>query len=178
MKITRLDLAARFLDEPHLPLRRDAALAPFVNGGAFRPKVEGALFNLRRGQGCFGHFVSIGQIVQYVKDKMSNARIFFIGTFGDMGQASNEELLFNEALCARTRALRDGKGWTAEQMATVLGVPPDRYRKYENRSPIPHYLVPRLAGICDVTIEYILTGRSPRMLAAPSCAPAPARIII
>jgi transcriptional regulator with XRE-family HTH domain len=84
-----------------------------------------------------------------------------------MVQASNDELLFNESLCARTRDLRDEKGYTAQQMAIALGIPPDRYRKYENRSSIPHYLIPRLAAICDVSIEYILTGRNQKLLGAP-----------
>jgi transcriptional regulator with XRE-family HTH domain len=88
-----------------------------------------------------------------------------------MAQPTNDELLFNEALCARTRALRDEKGWTAVQMAIALGVPAERYRKYEMRSPLPHYLIPRLAAICDCTIEYILTGRTTRQLEAQVKAP-------
>jgi transcriptional regulator with XRE-family HTH domain len=98
---------------------------------------------------------------------MSNAQFFGIVEFIGMTQPTNEELLFNEALCARTRALRDEKHWTAEQMASALGIPPDRYRKYEKRSPIPHYLIPRLALICDRTVEFILTGRTTKQLEAP-----------
>jgi transcriptional regulator with XRE-family HTH domain len=47
---------------------------------------------------------------------------------------SNEERQFNEALIARTKAWREEKGWTAEQMAVALGIPADRYRKYETRT--------------------------------------------
>lgn len=72
----------------------------------------------------------------------------------------NEELAFNQALCARVRELRDGKGWTAEQMATALGIPAERYRKYETRSPLPQYLVERFALITDRDISYVLTGKS------------------
>ena len=73
---------------------------------------------------------------------------------------SNEEQVFNEALCARVHMLRNERGWTSEQMAIALGVPPDRYRKYEYRSPLPGYLVERFAVIVGVDISYVLTGKA------------------
>jgi hypothetical protein len=48
--------------------------------------------------------------------------------------------------------------WTAAQMATALGVPAERYRKYEYRSPLPHYLIERFALIVGRDVEYVLTG--------------------
>lgn len=75
-----------------------------------------------------------------------------------MAQA-NEELLYNEAFCARVKALRTEKYGSAEQMAILLGIPPDRYRKYENRSPMPPYLVERFAALVDADVQYVLTGR-------------------
>lgn len=69
------------------------------------------------------------------------------------------ETEFNEALCARVRALRVGREWTAEQMATALGIPAERYRKYETRTPLPHYLVERFALIVGRDIEFVLTGK-------------------
>lgn len=74
----------------------------------------------------------------------------------------NEEAQFNDALCARVHRLRNDRGWTAAQMATALGVPPERYRKYEYRSPIPHYLIERFALIVGRDIEYVLTGKTSR----------------
>jgi len=80
----------------------------------------------------------------------------------------NRELAFNQAFCARVAELRRGRGWTAEQMATALGVPPDRYRKYETRSPLPAYLVEQFALIVDRDISYVLTGKSDvRLIPAP-----------
>lgn len=76
----------------------------------------------------------------------------------------NEQMLFENALCERVRNLRDDRGWTAEQMATALGIPPDRYRKYENRSPLPQYLIPLFAQTVDRSIEYVLTGKERRQL--------------
>jgi len=75
---------------------------------------------------------------------------------------ANDEALFNNAYCARVRELRIERGWTAEQMATALGIPPDRYRKYEVRSPLPAYLVERFALIVGRDIAYVLTGRVER----------------
>ena len=73
---------------------------------------------------------------------------------------ANEELLFNNALCQRVKELREQRGWIAQQMATALAIPVDRYRKYETRSPIPAYLMPRFCLIVDCDLDYLLTGRS------------------
>lgn len=71
----------------------------------------------------------------------------------------NEEFLFNNALCERVKRLRVERGWTAEQMAKALGIPPDRYRKYENRSPLPAYLMERFALLANTTVSYLVTGQ-------------------
>lgn len=52
-------------------------------------------------------------------------------------------------------------------MATALGVPPERYRKYEYRSPLPHYLLERFALIVGREIEYVLTGKTSRIAISP-----------
>jgi transcriptional regulator with XRE-family HTH domain len=67
---------------------------------------------------------------------------------------------FTEAYIARVKKLREERGWTSEQMATALGVPPDRYRKYEYRTPLPHYLVEQFAQIVDRDVSYVLTGKA------------------
>lgn len=71
-----------------------------------------------------------------------------------------QEAQFNERLCARVHKLRNDRGWTADQMATALGVPADRYRKYEYRSPLPAYLMERFAIIVGCDLAYLLTGKS------------------
>lgn len=72
----------------------------------------------------------------------------------------SEEALFNEQFIARVHRLRNDRGYTAAQMATALGVPAERYRKYEYRTPLPHYLIERFALIVGRDIEYLLTGRA------------------
>ena len=72
--------------------------------------------------------------------------------------APNEELEFNEALCSRVHRWRVEKNWTAAQMATALGIPADRYRKYEKRSPLPAYLMERFCLICDADLDNLIKG--------------------
>jgi DNA-binding XRE family transcriptional regulator len=78
----------------------------------------------------------------------------------------NDELAFNAALFDRVKSIRESKDWTAEQMATALGIPAERYRKYENRTPIPHYLIPRIALLSGRSPEWVLTGKEARTVAA------------
>lgn len=73
-------------------------------------------------------------------------------------------------MLARVQQLRKDRGYTAEQMAIALGVPPDRYRKYEIRTPLPHYLIERFAIIVNRDVEYILTGKSSRPPKRPAVA--------
>lgn len=77
--------------------------------------------------------------------------------------ATPQELEFNEALVARTHRLRNERGWTSEQMATALGIPAERYRKYEYRTPMPAYLLERFALIVGCDLDYLLTGRGKRI---------------
>jgi transcriptional regulator with XRE-family HTH domain len=72
---------------------------------------------------------------------------------------SADEAQFNDAYLSRVKALREAKGFTAERMAILLGVPPDRYRKYETRSPLPVYLVERFAALVDSDVHFVVTGR-------------------
>ncbi len=108
----------------------------------------------------------IGHIVQAVKPTMSKD----IGTpwrHNRRMTGISEELLFNEALIARVHRLRNERGWTAQQMATALGVPAERYRKYEYRTPLPHYLIERFALIVGRDPEYILLGKVASRRAPP-----------
>jgi hypothetical protein len=83
----------------------------------------------------------------------------------------NLQLIFNEAICRRVKGLREArmradKSWTAEKMASILGVPAANYRKYESRTPMPHYLIPKFAAIMGVTVAYVLTGKNERAAVA------------
>ena len=100
----------------------------------------------------------IGQIVQCVKPNVSKD----IGTPWQHTWRMTETpavKAFNKAMLDRVKRLREERGWSAEKMATVLDIPAERYRKYESRSPMPHYLIERFALIVGRDIEYILTGK-------------------
>lgn len=71
-----------------------------------------------------------------------------------------EEAEFNNRFCARIQRLRIERGWTQEQMAKAIGVPFERYKKYETRSPMPPYLLPRFAQHVDRDVEYLVTGKA------------------
>lgn len=89
----------------------------------------------------------------------------------------DREAAFNDALCARVKTLREGLGWSQDQMATALGIPYDRYRKYEYRTPIPHYLIEQFSEIVGCKIDYVLTGKSGRRRRpTPSTPIRPARV--
>lgn len=70
-----------------------------------------------------------------------------------------DEAQFNDGLCARIQRLRVERDWTQQQMAAAIGVPHERYKKYEVRSPMPAYLIPRFAQVVDRSVCYVLTGR-------------------
>ncbi|WP_066770015.1 helix-turn-helix domain-containing protein [Sphingobium sp. CCH11-B1] len=108
----------------------------------------------------------MGQIVPYVKDNVSSDLSLRSGHNRLMTQWP-EEAQFNDMLCARTARLRVEREWTQAQMATAIGVPLDRYKKYETRSPLPPYLIPRFAMVVDRSVSYILTGKDEAVARGP-----------
>lgn len=80
---------------------------------------------------------------------------------------NTQELRFNNDLCARVKQWREEKGWTAAQMAIALGVPAERYRKYEVRSPLPAYLMERFCLITDTSLDNLILGTPRKRAAAP-----------
>ncbi|MFA6134699.1 MAG: helix-turn-helix transcriptional regulator [Phycisphaerae bacterium] len=70
---------------------------------------------------------------------------------------------------ARLRGLRQARGWTAETAAEALVVGVEAYRKWEKvvggRNP-PLWLLPRIALVYNVTLDWLLTGRQSRVAVA------------
>lgn len=64
-----------------------------------------------------------------------------------------------KAMLARTKLLRESAGMSQEKMAEALDVPLDRYRKYEIRTLLPHYLIEPFAKITGYSIAFVVTGR-------------------
>jgi DNA-binding XRE family transcriptional regulator len=67
---------------------------------------------------------------------------------------------FRRAFLARTKLLRESVGLSQSEMAQKLGVPLDRYRKYETRSPMPLFLIEPFAAIVGYSVTFIVTGRA------------------
>jgi transcriptional regulator with XRE-family HTH domain len=87
-------------------------------------------------------------------------------TFGDnlsdiLGMAETESELRRQYI-NRTAELRQARGMTQQEMADALGISLDRYKKYEQRSVLPPYLLPRFAGIVGKDIGFVVTGRVSR----------------
>ena len=76
------------------------------------------------------------------------------------------ESIFVSALCHRVKRWREETHMSAADMAALLHIPADRYRKYETRSPLPAYLMPSYCQIVGVDLEHLLLGK-PRNRTAP-----------
>jgi DNA-binding transcriptional regulator YiaG len=100
------------------------------------------------------------QFVQLVNANLSEAKT--TGKRYCVDMSASHEASFNEAYCLRVKTLRERRGFTAEKMAIALGIPADRYRKYEVRSPLPPYLIEQFSIIAETSIEFVLTGKSSR----------------
>jgi hypothetical protein len=135
-----------------------AALPPLDPGGLGRAELGGYIVNELPRQ-RMRHCAMIGQSVQTVKDNSSNDLFDDGWHYGGMAEWGREQE-FNESFIARVKRLREERGWTAERMAINLGIPPERYRKYEYRTPLPHYLIAPFADLVERDVEFLLTGRS------------------
>lgn len=68
----------------------------------------------------------------------------------------------------RTKQLREQSGRTQEQMAELLGIPVERYKKYETRSVMPPYHIGRFMVAVGLHAGHLVGGpdaprrRSPR----------------
>lgn len=151
------------------PDRGDAsfALPPFKPRRFVRAQIGRNVVNEPPSERNISHSRIIGQIVQTVKPTVSKDS-WPIWRHDRSMTESSPEAIFNEALCARVHRLRNDRGWTSQQMATALGVPPDRYRKYEYRSPLPPYLMERFALIVGCDVDYLVTGKYSRVRGVPA----------
>lgn len=72
---------------------------------------------------------------------------------------SDEEALFKQEFRARTVQARVALGWKQWQVADALGIPQDKYKQYETRSLLPHYLIGRFCLVCRIDPVWLMTGR-------------------
>lgn len=73
--------------------------------------------------------------------------------------SESEEFIFNNEYCGRVKLFREETNMSAADMATLLDIPADRYRKYETRSPMPAYLMAKFCRIVGYDLEHLLLGK-------------------
>lgn len=60
---------------------------------------------------------------------------------------------FNLAVCKATKTLRERRNITQMDVANVLQIETEAYKKYENRSPLPHFYIPKLCLLYGISID-------------------------
>lgn len=73
--------------------------------------------------------------------------------------SESEEFIFNNEYCGRVKRFREETNMSAAEMADLIDVPADRYRKYETRSPMPAYLMAKFCRIVGCDLEHLLIGK-------------------
>lgn len=71
----------------------------------------------------------------------------------------NEELSFNISFLKRTKEAREKLRWSQTFVADALGIPFERYKKYETRSPLPHYLIVKFCTLTGTDLQFFITGK-------------------
>jgi transcriptional regulator with XRE-family HTH domain len=74
--------------------------------------------------------------------------------------SDSDEFIFNNDYCGRVKRFREETNMSAAEMADLLDIPADRYRKYESRSPLPVYLVPKFCRIVGCDLEHLILGKA------------------
>jgi DNA-binding XRE family transcriptional regulator len=77
---------------------------------------------------------------------------------------SETEAQYKQAFTDRVKAARGATGMKQWQVAHALGIPQDKYKQYEGRSLLPHYLVGRFCILTRVDPEWLMTGKGPKPL--------------
>ena len=101
-----------------------------------------------------------GQPVQFVKDPLSSAHP--CGMRDNVSVATKKaDKLYRQAFVKRTKYLREQAGFTQESMAKALRITKDAYAKYEQRTPLPHYLIGPYCEAIGHDPWHLITGKGP-----------------
>ncbi len=83
-----------------------------------------------------------------------------------MTRENPEAEAYKSAFIERTKELREARGWSQQRMAQMLGIPLENYKKYEQRTILPHYLIDRFAALVGRDISYVMIGEAANPVAA------------
>lgn len=87
-----------------------------------------------------------------------SGKIFLVRTTKE-NQAQKEA--YRDEFVKRTKKVREDSGYSAPDIAVLLGIPYDLYRKYEKGTVMPHHLIPRFLAVTRGDCNYLL-GMSTR----------------
>ena len=74
---------------------------------------------------------------------------------------------YNKEFVVRTRQARKHAGMTSVEVARMLGIKEPAYQKYENRTPLPHYLIERFCILVRCNVEWLVSGKGRRYTPRP-----------
>ena len=80
---------------------------------------------------------------------------------------SDEEVQFKQEFMQRIAQARIARGWKQWQAAEAMGIPQDKYKQYEGRSLMPHYLIGRFCLVTRVDPVWLMTGRGEKPMQPP-----------
>jgi hypothetical protein len=109
---------------------------------------------------------AIGQMVLKRKDKLALDRNYCLGHTVRMTE-SETEAQFKQSFTERVKVARVATGLKQWQVAELLGIPQDKYKQYEGRSLLPHYLIGRFCIVTRVDPVWLMTGKGQKPLRAP-----------
>lgn len=78
-------------------------------------------------------------------------------TIRPMGRATTPAT-FKKEFCQRLKAARIMAGYDQAEFAKELGLLPNTYNKYETRSLLPHFLIPRACEILGIDTAVLFVG--------------------
>lgn len=82
-----------------------------------------------------------------------------IGEATEVGVRERERA-FNRRFCLAVRKARDDANLTQAETAMRLGIPRQRYRRYESSTPMPHNLLIAFTTLTQTTIGRLFTAAS------------------
>ena len=77
---------------------------------------------------------------------------------------SETETEYKQRFIERVASARQATGMKQWQVAELLGIGQDKYKQYETRSLLPHYLMGRFCLITHVDPDWLITGRGKKPL--------------
>jgi transcriptional regulator with XRE-family HTH domain len=78
----------------------------------------------------------------------------------------DQEALYKQEFMRRIAEARIARGWKQWQAAEALGMSQDKYKQYETRSLLPHYLIPRFCLVMRIDPEWLVTGKGQKPIQA------------